>query len=218
MARRDTQQEELLDRTLARIRSHCERRAGSLEPEELEQLADLLLRVFGDDPQYPCRVELGHGSLDVCSLSPHCDRLAGSETRPAPTLQSGVVLQALIARLLIGANLVSRRQREVARLHLWGFTLMEIAEHLGVPLSTVISRWRHAKRYLQRAMRDIPPAEWLECFSSDARVTTGQAHEAFHEDRDRCLYRRPRHCRPGEERCRNTGICLSACPLLDAGE
>lgn len=219
MAQNDTQHDELFDRTLERIRSHCERMAGRLEPDELEQLADLLLRIFGDDAEYPCRSELEHRSLDIDSLGPYYDRLADGATRqPAPPQQSTVVLQALIARLLIGANLTSRRRREVARLHLWGFTLAEIAEHLDVPLSTVTSRWRHARRQLQRAMRDIPSVKWLECFSSDPRVTAGQAHESFREEQDRCLYQPPRHCPPGEERCRVTGICVSACAVLHGVE
>lgn len=214
MADRHRFPEEHIQETLQRITQHCEQAAGSLDPDELEQLADLLLRVCGHDPEYPCRSELEHASLDIRSLDALWSQPGErSFQQAAPPERSTVVQQALVARLLVAAQLPSRKQREVARLRLWGYTLREIGEMLDVPLSTVISRWRCARRHLQRAMTEIPPSEWMQCPSSDPHVTSGQAQEAFREEQARRSYRHPRHCRPGRERCRVTGICPSAIDL-----
>ena len=216
MAGRDGPRDEFIHETLLRITNHCERNAGRLTPEELEQLGDLLLKVCGDDPEYPCRADLERESHDIRSLEDPCDWFArGASSHPEPARQTTATMHALIARLLVAAQLPTRKQRLVARLHLWGCTLSETARMLDVPLTSVISRWRCAKRHLQRAMREIPPTEWMECFSSDECVISGQAQEAFREEQHRCLYRGPRHCPDGKERCRVTGICTSGYALDD---
>ena len=152
----ETFHDEHIHETLLRITRHCERAAGRLDDDELERLADLLLKVCGSDPEYPCRSELEHATVDVRSFDDPSDWIGQSAKRQASPCETTGTLQALIARLLVAAQLPSRKQREVARLHLWGYTLAETGEKLGVPLSTVISRWRCAKRHLQRAMQEIP--------------------------------------------------------------
>ncbi len=192
---------------LRRVREHCERATGRLEPEELERLADLLLRLFGPDPEYPIRTSLEHRTQSIHSLDDLHDPVGRRANAQPAALDTGPSLQALISRLLVAAKLVSRRQRQVARLHLYGHTLEETAELLGVPLSTVTARWRCAKRSLQRALRDVPPADWLACPCQDQEIARAQARDTFREDQCRCCYSPPRHCPRGKERCRTTGVC-----------
>ncbi len=199
--------EPLIHDLLDRVARHCERHAGQLEPRELERLADILLRIAGPNDEYPHRASLDHQSLEIHSIDdPHDPAAAEARARPAPSEDTGPTLQALVARLLVAANLVSRRQREVARLHLWGYSLTEIADHLQISYSVAYSRWRSARNHLRRAMAKIPPGEWL---TAAPGLSAEQVREVMRADRHRYRYHPPRHCRAGHERCRRTGICQS---------
>jgi DNA-binding CsgD family transcriptional regulator len=167
----------------------------------------MLLRVFGPDEEYPHRTILAYQSQEIHSLDDPLSPIA-LQARRQPAPAPGPPLQALIARLLVVASLgrpsVSPRQREVARLHLWGYTLAEVAQCLDIPVSTARSRWRSARRHLQRALGDL----WaVEVADRPAEITSEQAQELFREEQQRCCYHPPRHCPRGKERCRKTGIC-----------
>ncbi len=208
MVRNSARSDDLIHEMLAHLREHCERNAGRLTPDELEQLADFLLKICGEDPEYPCRVDLDRTTHDIRSIHDADDWFGRCAYRqPEPTRQSSLRLQALTAGLLVAAGIPSRKQREVARLHLWGYTLAETARLLGIPFTTAISRWRYAKQSLQRAVRRIPPNQWMERLLRDPHAATAHIQEAFREDQKRCLYRRPKHCPDGHERCVFTGIC-----------
>ncbi len=190
------------------VREHC-RAHRDLTPDELERLADLLLRVFGSDPEYPIRASLEHRSIRVHSLDdPSSTIAAQARRRPAPPEAIGPSLQALVARLLVAANLVSRRQRTVARLHLWGYSLVEIAELLELPYSTVASRWRTARTRLKRALEDLAEEGWPARASRIEAISAEEVAETFRDEQDRCRYEPPHHCPRGKERCRTTGICV----------
>lgn len=221
---------------LEEVRAHCERLAGRLTERDLEHLSDMLLRVMGPDEQYPHRAVLEYQTQEIHSLDEPLSPIA-REACEQPAPDPGPPLQALIARLLVAARLISRKQREVARLHLWGHTLAEVAGILGIPVSTARSRWRSARRHLQRAVEELgegsaetalqPRADCGRAGSPtyagkpDLRdrshppqesapggvIASEQAREAFHEDQQRCRYYPPRHCPRGRERCRKTGIC-----------
>ncbi len=208
MSKEASVQAEQIDEVLLRVRRHCERHAGRLRPEELERLADIVLRIAGEDPEYPAHSELEERPRQVHSLDDRSDRVARrAARRPAPSGATGVSLQALIARLLVAANLVSRKEREVARLYLWGYSTVEIARTLGVPRSTVQARWRCARVRLQQALREVSPEEWFALPSADEFIGRGQARAVFAEEQSRPRYCAPRHCRLGHERCAATGIC-----------
>ncbi len=192
---------------LQRVREHC-RAAGPLEPEQLERLADLLLRRFGPDPEYPIRARLEYQTIELHSLDDPGDPLAReAHCRPAPPARDGASLPALVARVLVAANLRSRHQRAVARLFLWGYSLSEIADMLELPRSTVASRWRRARKRLQRAAAGLAREGWFAHASSVEAIAAEQVAEVFRAEQERTRYLPPRHCSPGRERCRRTGIC-----------
>jgi|LSQX01.1.fsa_nt_gb predicted DNA-binding protein (UPF0251 family) len=208
MSREARAEAEQIDEVLLRVRRHCEKNAGRLGPDELERLADIVLRVAGDDREYPAHSEVEEKQRHVHSLDDPQDRVGRRAAgRPSPSEATGVSLQALIARLLVAANLVRRKEREVARLYLWGYSTTEIAQRLGVPRTTVQARWRSARERLQDALREISPAEWFALPTGDEFISSGQARAIFEEERSRQRYAPPKHCRPGQERCAATGIC-----------
>lgn len=192
---------------LSAVREHCRQRPG-MEPPELERLANLLLRVFEPDPDYPVRAGLEHRTVRLHSLQDQHDPLARAAHRqPAPPEDATPSLQVLIARLLVVGNLRSARQREVARLHLWGYALPEIATRLDLPLSTVKSRWAAARRQLQLALSELgrdalaDTPDPLRAISSEAVAAT------FSAAQQPSCYEPPRHCPEGRERCAHTGVC-----------
>jgi transposase-like protein len=208
MSREARAEAEQIDEVLLRVRRHCEKNAGRLGPDELERLADIVLRVAGDDREYPAHSEVEEKQRHVHSLDDPQDRVGRRAAgRPSPSEATGVSLQALIARLLVAANLVRRKEREVARLYLWGYSTTEIAQRLGVPRTTVQARWRSARERLQDALREISPAEWFALPTADEFISSGQARAIFEEERSRQRYAPPKHCRPEQERCAATGIC-----------
>lgn len=191
---------------LQAVRRHCARHPG-LEPPELERLADLLLRVFGPDPDYPIRAELEHRTMELHSIDdPHDPVARAARRRAAPPEDNPPSLQALIARLLVAGNLRSTRQREVARLYLWGYSLPEIAELLGIPVSTVRARWRGARAQLQRALTEFA-GDGLTATARPRDISSEDAAAAFRDQQHIPRYAPPRHCPPGRERCARTGVC-----------
>lgn len=208
MSDRDHPDADLIDQVLLRVRQHCEANAGRLGPDELERLADIVLRVAGDDPEYPSRADLEHHTQTIHSLDDMDHPVShAARNHPATGVETGPTLQALIARLLVAANLVSRRQREVARLYLLGHSTVEIAEILGVRRSIVQSRWRRARERLQDGLREIPLSDWLALPSAPARISSDAVRATFYDDRHRPRYCAPRHCPTGRERCATTGVC-----------
>jgi len=208
MSECDRHEAELIDEVLLRVRRHCEANVGRLDHDELERLADIVLRIAGDNPEYPCRRDLEYTTQTIHSLDDELDPTARrAHARPAPTDGTGPSLQALIGRLLVAANLVSRSQREVARLYLFGHSTAEIAEMLCVPRTTVQSRWRRARAHLQEALREIPLTDWLTLPSPRERITSEAAHVVFRAEQYRPRYHPPKHCRAGRERCAATGVC-----------
>ncbi len=208
MGTRSRVENDYIHQILLRVRRHCEQNAGRLDPDELERLADIILRIVDDDPEYPVRKDLEHHSQEIHSFDDRDDPVGrGALSRATPSPSTCGSLQALVARLLVAANLTDRKLREVARLYLWGHNTVEIAQILEVPRSTVQSRWRYAREHLQRALRDLAPSEWLTLPSPSARITTEQIRMAFHEDEARTRYFSPRHCPEGRERCATTGVC-----------
>lgn len=204
----DRHDAELIDQVMLRVRRHCEANAGRLDHDELERLADIILRIAGDNPDYPSRFDLEHHTQTVHSLDDEYDPVARrARAQTIPTDATAPSLQALIARLLVAANLVSRRQREVARLYLFGHSTAEIAHILAVPRSTVQSRWRRARAHLQEALRDLPLTDWLTLPSPVERITSDAARVTFRADQHRPRYHAPKHCPAGRERCATTGIC-----------
>lgn len=197
---------EVLQAVHERCRAH-----RKLSADELERLADMLLRVWGDDPEYPVRSTLTHRSIEVHSLDDARDSVSrAARERPAPPETNAASLQALVARLLVAANLVSPLQRTVARLHLWGYSLTEIAQRLELPYSTVACRWRAARVHLQRAARELAREGWFTHTSGIEAIATEQIAETFRDQQQVCCYQPPRHCPRGRERCRVTGLCLRA--------
>jgi DNA-binding CsgD family transcriptional regulator len=208
MSDRDRPEADLIDQVMLRVRRHCEANAGRLSQDELERLADIVLRIAGDDPEYPTRCELEHRTYFIHSLDDADDPVAyRAHTQPAPADATGPSLQALVARLLVAANLVSRRQREVARLYLLGHSTVEIARVLSVPRTTVQSRWRRARERLQEALREVPIEDLLTMPSASARISAEAVRVTFHDDQHRPRYHPPTHCPTGRERCAKTGVC-----------
>jgi RNA polymerase sigma factor (sigma-70 family) len=208
MSDRDRHDDELIHEVMLRVRRHCEAGAGRLDPDQLERLADIVLRVAGDDPDYPSRRDIEYTTQTIHSLDDSQDPIARrAHGQPAPGEATGASLQALIARLLVAANLISRRQREVARLFLFGYTTAEIAQALGVPRTTVQSRWRRARERLQEALREVPIGDWLALPSASARISAEAVRATFYDDRHRPRYHAPKHCPEGRERCATTGVC-----------
>jgi len=192
---------------LQAAREHCRTQPG-LEPPDLERLADLLLRVFGPDPDYPVRAELEHRTVELHSLDDRHDPVARAAHRqPAPPEDTPPSLQALIARVVVAGNLRSARQREVARLYLWGYALPEVAELLGVPISTVKSRWRTAREHLQRALSGLARKELLGDPAASEAIRHEHVLATFRAEQHPARYEPPRHCPLGRERCARTGVC-----------
>ncbi|MFW6157040.1 MAG: RNA polymerase sigma factor, partial [Armatimonadota bacterium] len=130
-----------------------------------------------------------------------------ARARATPTPTTGASLQALIARLVVAANLVNRKHREVARLYLWGYNTAEIADMLDIPRSTVLPRWRDARTHLQQALREMSLSEWLALPTPSERIRRAQIRSTFAEDEARVLYHPPQHCPRGHEHCATTGVC-----------
>ena len=203
----------------AMIQELGRRQEGEPTEDELEAIADMLLRIYGPAEDYPVgAAERSWGeerrgfplhSLD--DASDHRSRQAHKQPAPPPEA-APAALQALVARLLVAANLTPRRRRQVARLHLWGYQLTEVAELLGLPTTTVYTQWRYARKALQEAIGAKRVDEMSAEGVPPELVTDADAREVLRIEQNRCIYIRPRHCAPGHEKCRATGVCRYAGP------
>jgi hypothetical protein len=213
--RDDTAQAERLrheDRlqALALVRDLCDRYGPELDGDELEALADTLLRVHGPDEQYPHLPDedapAGGRDFVVHSLEDEgASRSREARDRPAEPPESlPGAMQLQVTRLMAAANLTGRR-RQVARLRLWGYAPAEIAGLLGIERSVVYLEWRYAKRALGAALTsgDYDRAQ-------ASRITRADARELFRSEQRKRLYRKPGHCARGKEKCRRTGVCKYA--------
>jgi len=75
-----------------------------------------------------------------------------------------------------------------------GLDTRQIAARLGVGWGRVRNKWRKIRLRLAARM------------SADAQVAS-PVQEAFADQQRIQRYQAPRHCPPGQEQCRNTGVC-----------
>jgi DNA-binding CsgD family transcriptional regulator len=83
--------------------------------------------------------------------------LAEQHPAPMPSPEAGIQQRA-VEKVL---ERVAPSRRTVAALRVSGYTETEVAEELGVPLNTVRSRWRRAKKELWAAVAAFLAAIWL---------------------------------------------------------
>ncbi len=197
----------------------CTNHGMELGDDELEALADMLLKIHGPDEQYPHLPDEEKVRADFTSHSlnnpadPACRRARRQSAPPAESAPA--IVQVEVARLLVAANLTNQQRRQIARLHLWGYQLKKIAEHMGLPATTVYSHWRTAKRALRVAISAGTIDEMRVREVTEDIVESVDAREAYRLEQMRQRYRRPTHCPQGQEKCRRTGVCHYAGP---AGE
>ena len=204
--RDDTPREDQLQ-TLTLVEDLCDRYGPELSSDELEALANALLKVHGPDEQYPHLPDedapSGGSGFVVHSLtdesSPHVREAHGRPSEPPESLPGTMRVQA--TRLLTAANLTGRRRR-VAKLRLWGYAPAEIAGLLGLELSMIYLEWRSAKRALELALAS---GDWDQDMASE--ISSVDARELFRSEQRKRLYRKPSHCALGKEKCRRTGVC-----------
>jgi hypothetical protein len=128
-------------------------------------------------------------------------------------------LLPVVASLLVHAHLTPR-QRQVARLLLWGSEIKEVAEKLGIAVSTVRRMWAEARKALGKALVEMALARAREESAQESEIPHGpglrisrlEIMEIFFAESHRFGYRPPRHCVAGKERCRGTGVCKFALP------
>ena len=137
---------------------------------------------------------------------------AGNESAPHHTrLYCAVAphLLPIVSGLLVEAYLTPR-QRQVARLILWGWEPKEIASKLGIAASTVRKLWSRARKPLGEALIKMALTRARE--EEENPVSAAELREIYLEEVGRFAYRPPRHCPAGKERCKNTGVCEFALP------
>jgi hypothetical protein len=204
--RDDTRHEDRLQ-ALALVEDLCDRYGSELDGDELEALADTLLKVHGPDERYPHLPDedapAGGPDFAVHSL----EDKASSQSQKAHSLPAEPpkslpgAMRVPVARLLTAANLTGCRRR-VARLRLWGYAPAEIAGLLGLERSVVYLEWRYAKRALGLALASGDYAD-----AEAPGITSADARELFRSEQSKTLYRKPSHCARGKEKCRRTGVC-----------
>ena len=176
--------------------------------DDLERCADMLLRLHGPDPEYPHVPDVEWHSYPMHSLDdPHDPVAREARRRARPTEAPPEALQAMISGLLVEAGLVNRDQRRVARLRLWGYRIREIAQLLGLPPTTVQTRWRYARRRLLAALAERS-AEAALASPGTGCLDSEQLRLLFSAEQRKQLYCPPRHCPRGSERCQRTGVCV----------
>jgi len=139
-------------------------------------------------------------------------RSAGGEGAPHHTrLYCAVAphLLPIVSGLLVEAYLTPR-QRQVARLILWGWEPKEIASKLGIAGSTVRKLWSRARKPLGEALIKMALTRARE--EEENPVSAAELREIYLEEVGRFAYHPPRHCPAGKERCKNTGVCEFALP------
>jgi RNA polymerase sigma factor (sigma-70 family) len=137
--------------------------AGKL-PDTVQSVGDImrLLHCFvrrrALDVVQRAEQRLTHAQLDETAVT---DTRTAAPDRVAEVHENAELVRALLADL-------SPEQREATELQLNGLTPKEIADRLGVPISTVSSRLRRARRALgdllaprfgEEASADVPPVE-----------------------------------------------------------
>jgi len=208
-----------LRRAMGLVEELCERYQAALTEDDLEALADLLLRLCEPDDEYPCGEETARGECPRGMVLDSLDDTTSARARqaqrlPAPPPDSAPgVVQVLVARLLVAANLTGRR-RYVARLRLWGYESKEVAALLRLPLATVNTEWRYAQEALRSALAtgctDQMPARGV----AKSAVREVDAREVLRLEQLRVTYVPPSHCERGQERCRKNGVCSYCGPRL----
>jgi transcriptional regulator with XRE-family HTH domain len=108
-----------------------------------------------------------------------------------------------VSNLLVEAYLTPR-QRQVARLILWGWEPKEIAAKLGIAASTVRKLWSRARKPLGEALVKLALARAQE---EEDPIPTAELREIYLGEAGRYGYQQPRHCPASKERCRKTGVC-----------
>ena len=163
-----------------------------LSREEREELADRLLRESVE--------RMGHGEYPfytpawIRHLSQADANLPMAATdQPQPPLSS---LTKACLRLLAQTPM-RREYRQALRLRMKDLTFKEIGEKLGVSLS-------QARRWVKRGIGILAAAavDPDELLSQDEAIRA-----AYYQDSRRYAYHSERHCKPGQEACRNTGFC-----------
>lgn len=204
--REDSRHEDRLQ-TLALVEDLCDHYGPELSGDELEMLANALLKVHGPDEQYPHLLDedAPAGGLGFVVQSLDDESAARSREvrdRPAPPPESlPGAMRVRVERLLSAANLTGRRRR-VARLRLWGYAPAEIAQVLGLERAAVYLEWRYAKRVLGIALAS---GDWD--YGPAPGITDVDARELFRSEQRKTLYHKPGHCARGKEKCRRTGVC-----------
>jgi len=134
-------------------------------------------------------------------------------------------LLPVVGSLLVHAHLTPR-QRQVARLVLWGAGIKEVGEKLGIAVSTVRRIWAQARKALGKALVEMALAKAREAGAGGSGGRGSLAYvgnaadweqsrdilEVFFAESHRRGYLAPRHCVAGKERCRGTGVCKFALP------
>lgn len=215
----DAQQADLREAMLL-VEELCDRYGAELTEEELEALADLLLRLCGPDEDYPCGKEIEPGQCPRLVVMHSLDDLTTERVRavrrqptPPPADAPGVV-QVLVARLLVAAGLTSRR-RQVARLRLWGYKPAQVADLLGLSRKAVYTEWAYAREALRAALGrgrlDEMPAPGVD----ESTIRAVDLREVVRLEQRRCIYAHPTHCAVGKEKCRTTGVCKYRGPRFE---
>lgn len=160
----------------------------------LEALADRLLQAsLRDSPavDYPCYSERSlrrRGDLVTWPFGAEAETIAPAQSQ----LQKAL-------RLLTRSHLPLRK-RLAFRLQARGRGQQEVAARLGVSRS-MVQRWTgEVCRELRWALREEREA---------ALPAADQIREAFREDMSRYAPGGERHCKPGQEGCRGTGLCVA---------
>ena len=173
-------------------RRSSEPRCYELRSEvELEQAADELLR--------QSLADMGRGEYPFYSDS-WLRQLAAHEAETPEGTEEGIpdpdYLPAACLRLLAQTPM-KREYRSALRLWISGMTVREVAPLLQVSPAQV-SRW------LRAGLAQLA----LAAVDLDGLLNRREAiRAAWREDTHRYYPRRERHCKPGQEACRQTGLC-----------
>lgn len=204
--REDTRHEDRRQ-TLTLVEDLCDRYGPELTGDELETLANALLKVHGPDEEYPHLLDEdapeGGPGFAVHSLDDEASLRARDARQilatPPASLPGAMRLRA--ARLVTAANLIGRR-RQVAKLRLCGYAPPEIAALLGLERAVVYAEWRNARRALRAAFSS---GDRERGWATD--ISSADARELFRSEQRKRIYRKPSHCAQGKEKCRRAGVC-----------
>lgn len=155
---------------------------------ELEAAADTLLR---DSIQ-----ALGRGDYPWSSEA-WLNQLSQKESIWPPDFPDAPEFLPPVCLRLLAQTPMPNEARAALRLSIHGHTVRDIAEQLTISPATAWRRVRQAISLLAAAATDI-----------DEFYTPAEAiHIVYHEETSRRKPTRQRHCKPGHEACRKTGLC-----------